>query len=160
MFRSSTILRELVEKDYLVHVAACRKFGSILYLACPRSVPRAFGFRKSEGIFSTTILISSSGKTLVTCLVNTVCPGKTKTFGIDASLSFYREAYGSWRSQYLSSSRYLTNPLFSWFTTTQWQGSISYQEHFYANSRAAPFWEVFLSLPATTHPFSSRAPDD
>lgn len=56
--------------------------------------------------------ISYSGNTLVTHLVNIVCPGKTKTFGIDASLGFYRGTYGSWRSQYLSSSRYLTNPLF------------------------------------------------
>jgi hypothetical protein len=85
-----------VDKDYtyLGHVAAGRKVGCILDLACPGSVPMEFGFGKRRGNlfdnYANIIFRKDAWHT-----VNIVCPRKTKTFRTDASLSFYRETYGS-----------------------------------------------------------------
>jgi hypothetical protein len=68
-------------KDYLGHVAAGRKFVGILDLACPRSVPRAFGFRKRRGnllnIYAKIVFRKDACHT-----VNIVCLGKTKPIEI------------------------------------------------------------------------------
>jgi len=145
-------------KDYLGHVAAGRKFGCILDLACPGSVPRAFGFRKRrENLLDTYAKIVFRKDACHA--VNIVCLGKTKTHRIYDSFGFHRETYGSRRSQYLSCSRYLTNPLFllihDYPVTRLHQLPATFLCKFYSS-----FILRSVPPPATTHPFSSKAPDD